>query len=111
MSDISLEIKGRSWKFILLPDKRFDKLHNADGGLQTGITMANQFEVHFRKSDWCITDIRHELCHVLKHMSHTSTVDLTAEDTEELMCELVASNYSEIGVWSDRIAEKFFGRE
>ena len=109
--EIILNIKGRDWKFLLLTDKRFDKLHNQEGELTTGMTLSNTYEVHFRKSDWCVTDIRHELCHVLKHASNTGTVDLSAEDMEELMCELVASNYSEIGLWSDRIAEKFFGRE
>lgn len=109
--EISLEIKGRPWKFILMPDKRFDKFHNEDGGLRTAITLVNQYEVHFKKSEWCIIDIRHELGHVLKAMSHTNSVDLSPGDMEELMCELYASNYADIALWTDKISEKFFGRE
>lgn len=110
-SSIVLEIKGRPWTFILMPDKTFDKLHNQNGELQTGMTIASQYEVHFRKSDWCIVDIRHELGHVLKIMTHTNSVDMTPDDMEEHMCELYASNFADVGVWTDRISEKFFGRE
>jgi hypothetical protein len=108
---LTLPIKGRDWQFVLLPDKTFDKLHNADGGGRAGVTMPNQYIVHFRKSDWCMVDIRHELGHVLKHMTHTGSVELSVDDMEELMCEIMASNYNEIGLWADRIAERFFNRD
>lgn len=111
MSTITIEIKGRPWTFILMPDKRFDKLHNPEGDLATGMTMPNTYEVHFRKSDWCNVDIRHELGHVLFRMSEANAAELSPADVEEVMCEIYAKNYADIGVWSDRIAEKFFGRE
>jgi hypothetical protein len=109
--DVTLNIKGRDWKFMLMSDKRFDKLHNPTGELHTAMTVANSYEVHFRKSDWCNVDIIHELGHVLKHMSETQSVDLSAHDTEELMCQLYAKNYAEVGLWTSRIAEKFFDRK
>ena len=111
MSDITLEIKGRPWKFILVPDKRFDRLHNEDGSARAGLTLPNQYECHFRKSDWCIVDIRHEIGHALFHMSLTSSSDLTPSQVEETMCQIIAVHTPEIILWSDRVAEKFFGRE
>ena len=108
---VNLDIKGRTWSFHLLTDKRFDRLHNEDGAARAGVTMPNQYEVHFRKSDWCLKDIRHELGHVLYEMSGTGTADPTSEQVEEIMCEIIAEYAPEIILWSDRIAEKFFGRE
>lgn len=108
---ITLPIKGRDWQFILMPDKSFDKLHNPNGEANTGMTLPNKYSVHFKKSDWCITDIRHELCHVLRHMTHAHTMEISVDDMEEHMCQILASNYHEIGLWSDRIAERFFNRE
>jgi len=111
MASITISIKGRDWNFILLTDRRFDKLHNEDGGSRAGMTSPNQYECHFRKSDWCISDIRHELGHALFHMSLTGSSDLTPDQTEETMCEIIAHHTPEIMLWSDRVAEKFFGRE
>lgn len=108
---ITLSIKGRDWSFNLLADKTFDKLHNTEGESHTAMTLINQYRVDFRKSDWCLEDIIHELGHVLKSMSETHTTDLSSDQTEELMCQIIAKNYAEIGVWTSRIAEKFFGRE
>lgn len=111
MSEINVDIKGRPWKFLLLTDRRFDKLHNEDEAGRAGITLPNQYECHFRKSDWCIADIRHELGHALFHMSLTASAGPTPDQVEELMCEIIAHHTPEIVLWSDRIAEKFFGRE
>src|SRR5687767_3210535 len=103
MKEIILNIKGRDWKFILLTDKRFDKLHNdEDGGSRAGVTLTNQYECHFRKSDWCIKDIRHELGHVLFIMSLTGSAGLTPDQTEETMCEIIGQHCAEIIAWSDK---------
>lgn len=110
-STLTINIKGRDWVFNLVPDKTFDKLYNpADEG-HTAMTLPNQYKVDFRKSDWCFDDIIHELGHVLKHMSETHTADLNTTQMEELMCQIVAKNYFQIGYWAGLVAEKFFGRE
>jgi hypothetical protein len=111
MASVVLNIKGRDWTFQLITDKRFDKLHNQEDQGRAAVTMPNQYEVHFRKSDWCIKDIRHELGHVLYEMSGTGTADPDSEQVEEIMCEIIAEYTPEIILWSDRISEKFFGRE
>jgi hypothetical protein len=107
MKEITLNIKGRDWKFKLLSDAKFNKLHNGDGGDRPGVTMPPNYEVHFRKSDWTLIDIRHELGHVLYHMSLTTSSDLTPDQVEETMCSIIGYHVPDIIVWSDRIAEKF----
>jgi hypothetical protein len=110
-TSIVLQIKGRDWEFILMPDKTFDKLHNEDGGSRSGITLPNQYECHFRRTDWSLKDIRHELGHALYHMCLTASSGLTPDQVEETMCQIIGEHVPEIVVWTDRVAEKFFGRE
>ena len=108
---ITISIKDRNWSFNLLADKTFDKLHNCDGDSRCAVTMANQYRVDFRKTDWCFEDIIHELGHVYKAMTETVTADLTPLQVEETMCQIIAKNYFDIGRNAGLITEKFFGRE
>lgn len=110
-NSIILPIKDRNWTFILMSDKAFDKVHNPAGETNTAMTLANQYTVHFRKSDWCFTDIIHELGHVYMAMNDTHVANLTPEQVEETMCQIIARNYFDIGKNANLIAEKFFGRE
>jgi hypothetical protein len=111
MKQIILNIKGRDWAFMLIPDRKFDKLYNQNDEGNIAMTLVGQYTVHFRKSDWCTTTIRHEIFHVLYAMDHNVAADLSPLQVEETCCEIMARNYNEIGLWSDRIAENFFGRD
>lgn len=110
-TSITLSIKGRDWEFILIPDKTFDKLHNSEGESNTAMTMTNQYRTEFRKSDWCLIDIIHELGHIIFSLSPTRSANLSTDDVEETMCDIYSSDYFEIGRLAGLIAEKFFGRE
>jgi hypothetical protein len=114
MSSITLSIKGRDWAFILMADKRFDKLHNNldnQEGLNVAMTVGAIYEVHFRKSNWDLITIRHEIFHVLYNMSLSGSAELTPSQVEEISAEIVGHHSLEICLWTDRIAEKFLGRE
>lgn len=112
LKSISLNIKGRDWSFMLLSDKQFDRLHNSeDEGGRSGITLPISYECHFRKSDWTIVDIRHELGHILYEMSLTTSSNLTPDQVEETMCSIIGTHSPEIILWSDRVAERFFSKE
>jgi len=112
MSSITLNIKGRDWRFLLLTDRRYDKLHNPDPEQASqGVTIPTTYEVHFRKSSWDVVTIRHELFHVLFNMSLLSSTDLTTDNLQEISAEIVAHHAIEIILWADRITECFLGRE
>jgi hypothetical protein len=106
---ITLNIRGRDWKFSLISPVKFDKLHNGDDLKRTGVTIIPSYEVHFK--EWSVVDIRHEICHILYAMNRGETSDPTPDQVEETMCQLIAYHYSDIGVWVDRIAERFFAEE
>jgi hypothetical protein len=111
-NSITLPIRDRNWTFVLMTDKAFDKLHNtAENENNTAMTLANQYVVHFRKSDWCFTDIIHELGHVYMTMNDAHVANLKPEQVEETMCQIMARNYFDIGRNASLITEKFFGRE
>ena len=112
MSQVRIDIKGREWTFMLLPDKRFDKLHpRDDGGSNVAMTVFANYEVHFKKSTWDLITIRHEIFHILYAAGLTSSATLSNDDVEEISAEIVGHHTPEIILWSDRIAEKFLGRE
>lgn len=108
MSEITLEIKGRPWKFVLVTDKRYDKLHNKNGEDSVAVTMQGLYEVHFKKSCWDLITIRHEIGHILYNMSLTGSAENTPEQVQEIYCEIIGHHWSDIGIWTDRVAEKFF---
>jgi hypothetical protein len=109
MTDITLDVKGRKWKFVLVPDKRYDRQHNSsepdDGSV--AITLPDLNEVHFKKSTWDIITVRHELAHVLYNMSLVSSSDLKPGQVEETFAEIIGHHCSEIIFWSDQIAHRF----
>lgn len=111
MSEISINIKGRDWRFLLLPDKRFDKIHNPSDDGNVAMTLPTQYEVHFRRSDWDAATIRHEMLHVLYNMSLVGSANLDVTDVQEICAEIVGQHLPEMVLWTDRIIEKFLGRE
>lgn len=105
---IHRNIKGRDWIFKLLSDRVFDKLHNPEGDEgNSGMTLFNRYEVHFAKSEWDLTDIRHEISHIYFYMSNTGSAELDASQTEETMCEIFGKHGLEICVLADTISECF----
>jgi hypothetical protein len=111
MSQITINIKGRDWKFVLMPDKRFDKLYNPNDEGNAAMTVPAIYEVHFAKAHWDVATIRHELLHVLFSMSLTGSAGLEPDQVEETCAEIVAQHAIEIVFWADRITERFLGRE
>lgn len=111
MGSITIDIKGRTWTFALIADKRFDKLYNSEGSNAVAMTLSATYTVHFRKSDWDAVAIKHELLHVLFNMSLTGSADLTPLDVEEVCAEIVGHHSEEIILWASRITERFLGRQ
>jgi hypothetical protein len=109
---ITLNIKGRNWTFVLMADKAFDKLHNSneleEHNNNVAMTVPATYEVHFRKSSWCLKDIRHEIGHMLYSMSLVNSANHKPDQVEETFCEIIGEHCSEIIFWSDLIADRFF---
>lgn len=113
LKSVTISIKGTDWKFLLLSDKQFDKLHNSSGNPEednnVAMTMGGKTEVHFRNSDLDPITIRHELGHVLYRASLVGSSGLTSDQVEETMCEIIGHHVPDMVVWSDRILNVFLG--
>ncbi len=111
LASITLPLKGKNWTFRLFTDRAFDKMHNSsvdpDENDNAGMTVFSQYEVHFPKTEWDIVDIRHEILHIYKFMSHTGSATLDAGQTEELLCEIFGNHGLEMCMYADQVAERF----
>lgn len=112
LASTQIKIKGRPWKFILMTDRAFDKLHNSNedeaDNQNAAMTISTKYEVHFPKSYWNIIDIRHELTHCYYAMAGVNSSELTTLQVEETLCEIVGKDGPEIMMNADRVAECFF---
>lgn len=107
LTSISLDIKGRSWCFKLFTDRAFNKLHNPDDEGNAAMTIPGTREVHFRKSDFSGIAIKHEIGHILHFSTLSSSSELTADQTVEIMCELIGEHAEEIILWASQVIERF----
>ena len=111
LTAMTINIKGRDWTFRLFSDKVFNKVYNPNDEDNAAMTLQNKYEVHFRKGDWSPNTIKHELGHVLHFASLVGSSALSAEDSIELMCEIIGEHTEEILLWSNRIAENFLNHD
>jgi hypothetical protein len=108
LASISLDIKGRSWNFILYPDRTYNKLHNSEEGSDScAMTLQGTREVHFRKSDFNGIAILHEIGHILHFASLVSSSEMSAHDTVELMCEIIGEHAEEMVMWKAKVLDRF----
>lgn len=110
LATITINIKGRDWSFHLLTDRVFDKLHNPEDEDAIAMTIPHQYTVHFRRSDWTPRSSLHEIGHILHFASLVGSSDLSAADSVELMCEIIAEHNEELTLWSSRITDRFLNR-
>lgn len=102
--EVIVNIKGKDWKYKLLSDKTYDKLH---GDTSNGITLPDECEVHIRKSTMNSNILRHESFHVFYFSSLVETADLTALQTEEIACEIFGEHGPEMMSICDYVLNKF----
>lgn len=101
---VIVNIKGKDWKYILLSDRAYDKLH---GDTSNGITLPEECEVHVRKSALNTNILRHETSHIFHFSSLVETASLTALQTEEIMCEIFGEHGHEILGIADFVLNRF----
>lgn len=97
---ITLDIKGVSYEFILQSPQTYKRNHGSDSA---AITYVKDKKVFFRTDEFTNGTIRHEISHVLFAESHTGSSDLSADQVEEVFCEIIAEMYFQIGQICDKI--------
>lgn len=102
--NITLNIKGRNWHFIVLTDKMFDKKFTSSEDDEThAVTEPKENTVYFKKSLLTIPTIRHELFHVLIYSSLIESSSLDRLQMEELGAEIMGEHASEVVLWAETV--------
>lgn len=91
---IELKIKDIPWKFRVLQDEHYEKLHGKESH---GITDKYKMIVDFKLSSLTPNLVRHELAHVYyASCCNNSTNDIESHDVEEIFAELIEFHLEDI---------------
>jgi hypothetical protein len=102
-SGFRLEVSGHVWEFFSLTKSTYQKKF---GRASAGIADGDARTVHFSADQLTIRLIIHELIHVLVFESNTASSNLSAEQMEEAICDIVANNFSQLLNWAMIIYDK-----
>lgn len=83
-------IQGDVWNVYLISEDDIGILEDGD----YAETDFGKKELYFRTTTMQI--VRHELVHVFVYYTYTDTADLTALQSEELMCEVISWNWDKV---------------
>jgi hypothetical protein len=95
MSDhkITLKIRGQEWTVKLYTTEGFYKQYEE---AVAAVTIPNAKEIIFNDDDLSLATVIHELTHAYFAASHVVSANLSADQVEEVMCELIGELGPEI---------------
>jgi hypothetical protein len=102
--DYILSIKGKDWHIKMLSASTFRKHHSSSS---EGATLPSDREMHFDKTCFSHAVFFHECLHALVMESNTGSSDLTADQMEELCCEILYEYHAEMYVWFDKVSSYY----
>lgn len=104
MSKLKIKIKDVNWTTEILDDNIYIKQHD-DTSL--GITDSDTKNIHFRKSAFSESLVRHELMHAyVSSCCVDSMSEMEPEDMEELCCEIIGMHGKQIMNLSARVFKR-----
>ena len=95
------QIKGINWTFKMLSDKKFDEIHT-DGDYRA-ITIPDDLEIHFKRSTFGASVVKHELLHAYVHSCLISDNPSVEIDKEEICAKIWEMHLEEAVVLSNDI--------
>lgn len=96
---LSVKIKDVEWTVYSQSNSAYIRQHGNDSG---AITYTQDREVYFNKNSFLTDYVRHELMHMYVSSANVVSSSLTADQMEELICEL----YGEHGPEMDKLVDK-----
>ena len=95
--EVTIKVKGSSWKVEILSDKDFDQKHGKGHRKSAAVTSSARV-ISFRKGELTFISVIHELVHAFVFESHTETmIDVTPDDREELCASIISKNFFILG--------------
>lgn len=102
---VRAKIKDIQWTFKLMADRQFNSLHSE--GDYRAITIPDSLEIHFRKSDFSLTVLRHELLHAYVHTCLISDNPEKEIDKEEICAKIWEMHLDQALILSNNIYKEF----
>jgi len=88
MKSFSVNINGERWKYKLLEDSRYNKVMD-EKDESDACTFKRRREMLFRRSALKFGTVIHELIHAYCYYLYLNSADISKEDYEEIICELM----------------------
>jgi len=97
MAKTTVKIKGKDWTVKLLTPKMFDKEAAKYGAYNAAAftTLDGSRTILFQKGSMTPGTIRHEILHSIIYEAPVKSADLSAMQVEEMICEIMDSDYLE----------------
>jgi hypothetical protein len=107
MSKCTLKIFHQKWIFTVIADDEFTRRFGED---TTAITCGDERTIYFRKDDFKLGFVRHELLHAwMRSLPHTSA-ELDARQTEEVIADILSDEFDLFIHQSQTIFSKLSGK-
>lgn len=100
--NMTLNIKGLEWKIHVQSPASYRKMHGTDS---SAITYPEDRDIYFKKDHVKHGTILHELGHALVWSAGTTSAQITADQMEELIFELLEEHYFDLGNWTRIVAD------
>lgn len=97
-------VKGIDWEFHLQTNAQYVRYNGKDSG---AITYLGDKDVYFNASQLSPGIVRHEIFHVFIASSGINSATLTADNMEEIACEMYEVHGPEMDLLVDKILEHF----
>lgn len=97
-------VKGMDWEFHLQSNAQYVRYNGKDSG---AITYLGDRDVYFNSSQLSPGIVRHEILHVYIASSGINSASLTADQMEEICCEVYEVFGPEMDLLVDKILEHF----
>lgn len=103
-SPLKDKIKGHEWTFHGQTNSAYIRKHGSDSH---AITYTKDRDIFFNLSSIAPDYVRHEVLHAYVASSSTNSSNLTADQIEELCCEIYGEHGPEMDLLVDKILNHF----
>lgn len=92
----TIDLAGFAWRYTLVTKKQMAVANLSDDEECPGVCRPAQRIIYIKEDSIYHNVLIHELVHAFKDMTNTGTADMTADQTEEIFCEIFAYNWWQI---------------
>lgn len=105
-----IKILGVLWSYKILEDFNYDSKHGTDSAAYIEHDEHKPF-IRFRASDFSLPTVRHELFHAYVFGLHLSSADLSVDQFEEVVAEMLGTHLPNMEIQAQEIYNSLLGKK